>query len=302
MKALRLILAAALGASAASAQTIRLAAPAPSFAAPLFAPQALPAGLAPVLSPAFALSPVLSAPAQAAFKLILPGAATPAPSAPSADDLENGHYGAMFDGASVEGPEGQRVSPRLIDTKEKTLRLPLQAAVVRGAVERALPALRESVTLGSWSGPHTTLDESCCGDAAPKLAALLRARGIPARLVEAEFHYYVILNLPEGQLVVDPTIRQFFGKKGAPRGVPSVFVGTIGELTALFAHHAAAKTTRYEMHRIYFSEALTREEYLKKTIADIHVGGVRDLEPLRREMGLPPSVVPQPGRPRLLVP
>ena len=258
--------------------------------APLFAPQALP-------SPAFALSPVLSAPSIA----LTPALAAPAP-APRPDDLENGQYGAMFDGASVDGPEGQRVSPRLSDAKEQALRLPLQAAVVRGAIERALPALRESVALGSWSGPHTTLDESCCGDAAPKLAALLRSRGIPARLVEAEFHYYVILNLPEGQLVVDPTIRQFFGKKGAPRSVPAVFVGTIGELTALFAHHAAAKTTRYDTHRIYFSEALNREEYLKKTIADIHAGGVRDLEPLRREMGLPPSVVPKPGRPRLLVP
>lgn len=298
MKALRLVLAIALGASAASAQTIRLTAPAPMLAVPLFALQALP-------TPAFALGSVLSAPsialtpAQAAFKLILPGAA---PTAPSPADFENGQYGAMFDGASVEGPEGQRVSPRLIDTKEQTLRLPLHAAVVRGAVERALPALRESVALGSWSGPHTTLDESCCGDAAPKLAALLRARGIPTRLVEAEFHYYVILNLPEGQLVVDPTIRQFFGKKGAPRSVPAVFVGTIGELNTLFRHHAAAKTTRYDHHRIYFSEAQTREEYLRKTIADIRVGGVRDLEPLRREMGLPPSVVPKPGRPRLLVP
>ncbi len=306
MKALRLILAAALGASAASAQTIRLTAPVPVFAVPAFAPQALPmGGLAPVLTPAIALTPALSAPAQAAFKLILPGAPAPAPSAqtaPAVDDVENGQYGAMFDGTAVGGPEGEKVSPRLLIAKEPTLRLPIQAAVVRGAVERALPALRESVALGSWSGPHTTLDESCCGDAAPKLAALLRARGIPARLVEAEFHYYVILDLPEGQLVVDPTIRQFFGKKGAPRSVPAVFVGTIGELTTLFQHHAAAKTTRYDTHRIYFSEAQTREEYLRKTISDIHLGGVRDLEPLRREMGLPPSVVPKPGLPRLLVP
>lgn len=310
LKALRLILAAALGASFASAQTIRLTAPAPapSFAAPAFVPQALQGlspRLAPVLAPSIALAPTLSAPAQAAFKLILTGAPVGAPTAqpaPAAEDFENGQYGAMFDGTAVDGTEGEKVSPRLVDARESTLRLPLQAAVVRGAVERALPALRESVALGSWNGPHTTLDESCCGDAAPKLAALLRARGIPARLVEAEFHYYVILDLPEGQLVVDPTIRQFFGKKGAPRSVPSVFVGTIGELTTLFQHHAAAKTTRYDTHRIYFSEALTREDYLRKTIAGIHLGGVRDLEPLRREMGLPPSVVPQSGRPRLITP
>jgi len=304
LKAFVAVLAAAL---CASAQTMRLTAPVPSFAAPAmaipaFAPAALQ-GLTPLLSPSIALSPALAAPAQAAFKLILPGNPAPAaPSAADAPDFEAGHYGAMFDGAAVGGPEGEKVSPRLVAAQEATLRLPLQAAVVRGAVERALPALRESVALGSWSGPHTTLDESCCGDAAPKLAALLRARGIPARLVEAEFHYYVILDLPEGQLVVDPTIRQFFGKKGAPRSVPAVFVGTIGELTNLFHHHAPAKTTRYDVHRIYFSEAETREEYLRKTIADIHLGGVRDLEPLRREMGLPPSAIPKAERPRLLVP
>lgn len=303
LKAFVAVLALALG---ASAQTVRLTAPVPSFAAPAFAPAALPApafALSPVLSaPAMALTPALAAPAQASFKLILPNAPAAAASAPAApDDFEKGQYGGLFDG-SVESPDGEKVSPRLVDAKESTLRLPLQAAIVRGAVERALPALRESVALGSWNGPHTTLDESCCGDAAPKLAAMLRSRGIPARLVEAEFHYYVILDLPEGQLVVDPTVRQFFGKKGAPRSVPTVFVGTVGELTTLFQHHKAAKTTRYDTHRIYFSEALTREEYLRQTIADIHLGGRRDLEPLRRWMGLPPSVIPKAERPRLIVP
>jgi len=143
--------------------------------------------------------------------LVLAAPARASAAAPAADDFEDGHYGALFDGTPLEGPEGEAVSPRLATGDHASLRLPLQAAIVRGAVERALPALRESVALGSWTGPRTTLDESCCGDAAPKLAALLRARGIPARLVEAEFHYYVILDLPEGQLIVDPTIRQFFG-------------------------------------------------------------------------------------------
>ncbi len=315
-KALRLIAALALGASGASAQTFRMtAAPAP-FASPVAACSlpgpsvpALSAALTPVLSPAL-FAPAISAtpvPALAAAALPAPASAwsprilsvAPAPLAAAA--LESGHDGAMFDGAPVEGPEGESVSPRLVTVDRPVVRLPLQAAAVRAAVERALPALRESVALGSWNGANTTLDESCCGDAAPKLAALLRERGIPARLVEAELHYYVILELPEGQLVVDPTVRQFFGKKGAPPGVPAVFVGTIGELIGLFERYKAAKTTRYDVQRIYFSEARTREEYLRKIEADIRLGGPRDLEPLRRRLGLPPSSPAKPDAPRLIV-
>lgn len=263
-------------------------APAPIFhAAPAASALSSPLLAAPAIAPALSLSAALPAPSPA-FALV-PAQALAKPAAPAADDFEAGHYAAMFDGTPLQGPEGESVGPRLAGSGQATLRLPLQAAIVRRAVESALPALRESVALGSWSGPRTTLDESCCGDAAPKLAALLRARGVPARLVEAELHYYVILDLPEGQLVVDPTIRQFFGKKGAPRSVPSVFVGTVAELHELFLHHQSAKTTRYDARRIYFSEAVTREDQVRRVEADIRLGGARDLAPLRRHLGLRPS-------------
>lgn len=302
MKGFRLLLALALGVSGASAQTIRLTVPAAPIAVPSVPPILSPA-FAPAPSAAYApaLSPVSAAPVISLSPVPALAAAQAAP-APAADEAGAGDYGALFDGSPLEGKDGDSVGPRLLGLEQAGLRLPLQAAVVRAAVEQALPALRESVALGSWSGPHTTLDESCCGDAAPKLAALLRARGIPARLVEAEFHYYVILDLPEGQLVVDPTIRQFFGKKGAPRGVPAVFVGTIGQLTELFRRYAAAKTTRYDVPRIYFSEARTREGYLRQVESDIRAGGPRDLEPLRRHLGLPPAPPTKPEPPRLIVP
>lgn len=302
---LKLLMALAVGALPAAAQSFRLSAPAPLAPAPVFlaAYPSLPfAAPVPALVPSYsvrALAPVLSAPASAAAPLLL--SAAPQPAAAAAEPAPE-RYDELFDGVPPRGPEGESVSPRLAAPGQATLRLPLQAAIVRGAVERALPALRESVALGSWSGPRTTLDESCCGDAAPKLAALLRARGIPARLVEAEFHYYVILDLPEGQLIVDPTIRQFFGKKGAPKSVPAVFVGTISELRALFLHHQAAKTTRYDHQRIYFSEAETREDELRRMEAAIRLGGPRDLEPLRRHLGLPPAPPAPREPPRLVVP
>lgn len=264
------------------------AAPVPVSRAPAisFAPALSPSALS---APALAPAPAFPAPLPPPALMLVPAQAAPAKAAPAADDFEAGHYAAMFDGTPLEGPEGEAVSPRSAGYGQATLKLPLQAAIVRRAVESALPALRESVALGSWSGPRTTLDESCCGDAAPKLAALLRARGVPARLVESELHYYVILDLPEGQLVVDPTIRQFFGKKGAPRAVPSVFVGTVAELNELFLRQQPAKTTRYDARRIYFSEAVTREDQLRRVEAEIRRGGPRDLEPLRRHLGLPPS-------------
>jgi hypothetical protein len=192
-------------------------------------------------------------------------------SAPAAENpLETGDYGMLFDGA-VQGADGAAVHPRLIDGPQ-TVSLSLQLGIVRGAVERSLPALRESVALGSWNGPHTTLSDSCCADAAPKLAALLHARSIPVRLIVAEFHYYVILDLPENQIVIDPTIRQFFGKKAAPRGVPDVSVGKLGELGALFERYKKAKTTHYETSRIYFSDAVSHDKRLAALEAEIRRG------------------------------
>ncbi|UPT74716.1 MAG: hypothetical protein M0D55_03045 [Elusimicrobiota bacterium] len=279
-------------------------------AATLAAPSLAP------LTPALSLSPALAASAE--FKpsaLILPASMTPAPAAATPlqrsgagvqllldlartpQEREAAQFTGVFDGSKAP-KDGALVTPNLVYDRPQ-LGLPMMLAVTRDAVHKLLPALRESVALGSWNGPRTTLDESCCGDAAPKLAALLRAKGVPARLVEAEFHYYVMIETPEAQIIVDPTIRQFFGKKQAPRGIPDVFVGTTGDLNELFEHYRGAKTTKYGPLRIYFADAYVREAQLLKVEQDIHRGGPRDLEPLRRELGYPP---PPPARPKLIVP
>ena len=298
---LRALLALALAASPAAAQ-LRLSVPevvapsfgyAPALAAPSFgAPLSLSAAVLP--APSLGLMPSLApvvAPALGPAKLLS------VPSAQSAP--KDWTYDAVFDGAKP-GVEGAAVTPALVTHLRPNLQLPIQGAVLRGAVERALPALRESVALGGWNGPYTTLDDRCCGDAAPKLAALLRAKGVPVRLVEAEMHYYLLVDLPEGQIVIDPTIRQFFGKKGAPNSVPTVFVGSIGELNALYERHARAKTTSYDPSRIYFRDAVDREAKLGALLRAIHAGGEAEYEPLRRELGLTPP--PADGAaPRLIV-
>jgi hypothetical protein len=290
---------------------IRLVVPEMLFA-PAACPLALPAmaaGFTPALSdaPANLVPSLLSAPAQASPLLIqpaAPAAARPAiirslDSIPAADGAA-GRYAGFFDGAAPAA-DGDPVSQRLAVGDGPILRQPLQLDAVRGAVERALPALRDSVALGQWNGPRTTLDESCCGDAAPKLALLLRAQGIPARLVEAEFHYYVLLDLPDGQIVVDPTVRQFFGKKQAPKAVPQVFVGSVADLHDFFKRHAASKTTRYDPSRIYFREAVVREDELRALEAKVRDGGDADHDPLRRFLGLPPASPRPPSRARLII-
>lgn len=209
------------------------------------------------------------------------------PATGDAPGKENEHFAKFFDG--IKAPEeGAAVYPRLVTGQSPTLRQPLHLTVVQNAVRRAMAPLRESVALGQWSGPHTTLDDSCCGDAAPKLALLLRGQGVPARLVEAEFHYYVIVDLPDGQLVVDPTVRQFFGRKQAPRSVPQVFIGTIADLNTLFYRHATSKTTSYAPARIYFNEAVVRENVLRTYEEKVRTGGAADHEPLRAFLGLKP--------------
>jgi hypothetical protein len=306
----RALLALALGAvSARAALPVSLTVPALSYA-PAACPLVLPAAAA-GFAPALAASPAslvpsllpapaaLSAPAAQASPLVLPASLRPAAASPASADAER-RYADFFDGAAPAA-DGEAVSPRLAVGESPTFRQPLQLNAVRGAVQNALPALRESVALGGWNGPHTTLDESCCGDAAPKLALLLRAQGIPARLVEAEFHYYVILDLPDGQIVVDPTVRQFFGKKRAPDAIPHVFVGTIGGLTSFFQRHAAFKTTKYDPQRIYFRDAVVREDALRRFEAAVREGGAADHDPLRKFLGLPPAAPRPPDGPRPII-
>jgi hypothetical protein len=322
LKGFRLIPALALAlacASARAAAPIRLGASALSLS-PAVYPLALPlaaAGYVPALSasPASLVASLLPAPALAVAPRISPaaGAAVAHPailqglgSVPAAGDAPGSsgdaqRYADYFDGAA-RPVDGELVYPHLSVGGGQAVGHLLQLHVLQSAVQRALPALRESVARGHWNGPSTTLDESCCGDAAPKLALLLRAQGIPVRLVEAEFHYYVILDLPGGQVVVDPTVRQFFGKKQAPRSIPQVFVGAVADLHAFFHQHADSKTTRYDPQRIYFREAVVREDALRAFEAKVRAGGDAEHDPLRIFLGLPPAAPRPPGPSRLIIP
>ncbi|MFA6028561.1 MAG: hypothetical protein WC969_01775 [Elusimicrobiota bacterium] len=198
-----------------------------------------------------------------------------------ADGAAEGLAG-LFDGSGLvaenAADDGVGIHPRVVTDTEALEPRALRAKVAALAAdaERVLPALRESVALGDWNGPGTTLDSRACGDAAPKLALLLRALGRPVRVVEAEFHYYVLYEGSEGQVVIDPTFRQFFGGKNAPADVPTVFVGTIGDLHRFFREHAAVKTTRYDPDRIYFREGRVRDD----RVAELARRGGADLAPL----------------------
>lgn len=227
--------------------------------------------------------------------LLLPAAAAPAPAAAVA--LPAPAAAPLYAGA-VPAADGASIFPRLADAHDPR-DLPAQAEGIRKTALEALQSLRDSVARGGWNGERTTLDQPCCGDAAPKLAVMLRGRGVPARLVEAEFHYYVLVDLPEGQVVVDPTVRQFFGRADAPKSVPTVFVGTVEQLHGLFKSHALAKTTKYDPSRIYFSEARDREDQLRTLDHAVRSGAAAEHEPIRRFLSVP--VPPAAAAPRLIL-
>ncbi|MBI3554031.1 MAG: hypothetical protein HY077_16165 [Elusimicrobia bacterium] len=177
--------------------------------------------------------------------------------------------------------DGTRIAPQLVTPASMAHEAEMSAVsgALRRSVELALPSLKDSVGLGEWKGPGTTLDRPCCGDAAPKLGLLLRNMGYGVHVVEAEMHYYLLNALAGGQLIVDPTIRQFFGGARAPPEIPTVFVGSVAELHRLFEEHASAKRTSHDMQRIYFRDAEIRNARL------LELQRALGQEPARVDMG-----------------
>ena len=100
---------------------------------------------------------------------------------------------------------------------------------------------------------------------------------------------------------MDPTVRQFFGKKQAPRAIPPVFVGTIGDLNSFFHRHAGSKTTKYDPQRIYFRESVVREDALHALELKVRSSGAPEHDPLRLFLGLPPAAPRPPNGPRLII-
>jgi len=162
----------------------------------------------------------------------------------------------------------------------------VEIAGLESSVRSSLPALKASVAERTApDGSRLSLSHACCGWAAPELGALLREQAHPVEAVEAEFHVYLIRDLPEGRLFIDPSIRQFFGGARAPPEIPEVFVGTREQLFRLFAEHRTAKSTRFDARRIYFSEAKVRNELIeevKVSVEDIlsHESGLVTRGPL----------------------
>ncbi|MFA6092727.1 MAG: inorganic diphosphatase [Elusimicrobiota bacterium] len=159
--------------------------------------------------------------------------------------------------------EGKAVEFRPSLEGNRSAALADEVGRLSAAASRARSALAKSVQLGRWNGQNTSLSGSCCGDAAPKLGFLLRQMGFPADVVYSEFHYYLMERTADGDIVVDPTFRQFFGGLQAPPEIPEIFVGTVEDLAAFFKAHSARKTTQYELQRIYFSGAVIRNERIE---------------------------------------
>ena len=253
----------------ASAATAQAATARPVAAAAAPAPAAQASGVterraAGILGPDG--RPLSAAEPAKAQGLIIPGAqsqgrnaAPSGPTAPNAlDALFDGSKGLPLDLASDGLPLRKRIHLGAADPGT----LETARAETRRAVAAAQGVAAEAASARTFQGRAMSLDDPCCGVAAPVMGVLLRRAGVPVDAVQAEFHTFLVREAAGGVMVVDPTIRQFFGGRRAPADVPQVFVGTLGELSALFQKHAAAKTTKYDVSRIYLSEAVVKNSLL----------------------------------------
>ena len=129
------------------------------------------------------------------------------------------------------------------------------AAELRVVLDDVTPVLERSVHMGEemWCD-LTTLSDSCCIDAAPKCAFVLRGRGFPVDHVRAEKHSYVLWGQEAGNIFIDPTVRQFFGGREAPATVPKIFSGTLADLERLFREHHQSQSDQL-IQAIYFNQA-----------------------------------------------
>jgi hypothetical protein len=118
------------------------------------------------------------------------------------------------------------------------------------AAASAMPYLEESVRRAGWNDVHMGLDGPACFDAAPKLGLLFRAQGLPGYVAASSHHVFLVAETPSATLLVDPTIRQYFGQDAAPAWVPKIFVGTFSELRALYSRDPGLPVLPYQA--VYF--------------------------------------------------
>lgn len=119
------------------------------------------------------------------------------------------------------------------------------------AANAAAPFLNESVRWADWNDSHMGIDGPSCFDAGPKLGLMFRALGLPGWVAAAGHHVFMIVETKDATLLIDPTIRQYFGQDSAPSWVPRVFVGTLSELKALYAREPGLPNLPY--NEIYFN-------------------------------------------------
>jgi hypothetical protein len=105
-------------------------------------------------------------------------------------------------------------------------------------IRALLPRIAEAVAL--VDGGRRTINDAICDTAAGLTLGKLRELGFDARLIDANGHVTVRVRTSGAELIVDPTLMQFF-EDGSPidraLGESGGFVGTEAALEALLAEH-----------------------------------------------------------------
>jgi hypothetical protein len=122
---------------------------------------------------------------------------------------------------------------------------------LKQVAKAAASYLDASVRNAPWNDSHMGIDGPVCFDGAPKFGLLLRVLRLQGYVAVCGHHVFLIADYPEATLIIDPTIRQYFGQNLAPDWVPRIFVGTLSELKALYERDPGLPVLPYK--QIYFS-------------------------------------------------
>ncbi|MBF2054569.1 MAG: hypothetical protein IGS03_14080 [Candidatus Sericytochromatia bacterium] len=123
-----------------------------------------------------------------------------------------------------------------------------------------LVKMRNAGPEGEWYS-----EQGACMDFAARWLSDLQQRGIPVRFAMTQttgpqgqvqvpsgqqsrdlFHAFLILDTPRGELILDPIWKQFSADKQAIRYLPSVLLGSLAEIKAVY--QAAHSTLQLETH------------------------------------------------------
>lgn len=174
----------------------------------------------------------------------------------------------MVDFNVRRGVTAPRIDPRVENKARETRSLDPVVAErkqqIRDVMDGWEKPLEDNVRNTTWNS-SPSLSTNTCGNASPKTTAILNKEGIPAQTVRTDAHVFVESKTDKGDVIVDPTIRQFFGADNAPKDMKKIFVGTKDELKQFWRDNDQYRTKKgitadQQFHEVYEEKKRVRKD------------------------------------------